>query len=63
MIKYILNFFGYIKIPVEVVQLSIEQEVFFERIIEYIPETKEIFELHLKGQKTLTQFLKSGRLL
>jgi len=63
MIQIVLGFFGYIKIPREAVQLSIAQEVFFEVLLKQEPDGKDIIERYLRGQKTLTQFLRSGRLL
>lgn len=62
MIKLLLSFFGYIKVPVEAVQLSMQQELFFEKMIRMRPEAKDAWEFYLKAQKTLTSFLRSGRL-
>lgn len=65
MIQTILGFCGYVKIPIEAVQLSIAQEEFLSRCakLETDAKGKEYFEGHLKGQKMLTGFLRSGRLL
>lgn len=62
--KRILSYFGYIKIPIEAVQLSIEQESIFEKLreLQTIPKAKELFKQRLEMQKTLTRFLRSGRL-
>ena len=72
-IQYILAFFGYVKIPKAVVVLSIMQENTIESIAYMMEiESKDerltgdkirILERLLVGQKTLTKFLRSGRLL
>jgi len=63
--KTILAFFGYIKIPLAAVQLSIMQERFLEKMIEH--ESSEIGKQYLQkflvGQQVLTKFLRSGKLL
>jgi hypothetical protein len=63
--QFVLGFFGYVKIPVSVVQLSMKQENMWKQIVDNVTtvENKEIFGLHLKAQRTLTNFLRSGRLL
>jgi len=65
MIQTILSYFGYSKIPLAAVQLSMMQEGFFEKMLEH--ETSEIgrgyLSKYLEGQKTLTGFLRSGKLL
>lgn len=64
-IKKILASFGYIKIPVEAVQLSLEQEYFLDkmhRLFTYIqPEHVEVISKYAEGQKVLTRFLRTGR--
>ena len=65
MIQTIMAFFGYAKIPVAVVQLSMMQEKFLEtmRTIEPEPKGKEVIAKYLDGQKTITKFLQSCRRL
>lgn len=65
MIQFILGFFGYVRIPLHVVRLSIEQENFLEQSIEYeqsVTDKKEI-QKTLEGQKEITSFLRAGRKL
>ena len=64
-VQFILGWFGYCKIPLEVVQLSIEQENFFRQMISILeyPQSKELFSKYLTGQEALTKFLRSGRKL
>lgn len=79
-IKFIASLFGYTKVPLEAVQLSMYLEDLVDRLArtsafnrtepgEYVitPQSlKEIIDLlqkQIKGQKTLTDFLRSGRLL
>ena len=63
--KLILAFFGYTKIPLELIQLSITNELIFEIMVESseMEEIKDKLEQALEGQKTLTKFLRSGRKL
>jgi hypothetical protein len=63
--RLILAFFGYVKIPLEVVQLSIQQEKILQEIADCITDTGDrvTFLRHLAAQKTLTKFFRSGRLL
>jgi len=65
LIQTVLGFFGYCKIPKGVISLSMEQERFLEIISrrEETPVGKRIFEKYLNGQKAITEFLRSGRLL
>ena len=65
MIKKILGFFGYVKIPLKAVKLSVQQELVFETMIECesSEKCKEYLARFLKGQRTLTAFLRSGKLL
>ena len=62
--KTILYLFGYVKIPKAAVQLSIEQERFLELIRDHVGDRpfETLINKHIKGQKTLTEFLRSGRL-
>ena len=62
MVKIILGFLGYSKIPVEAVQLSIINEDAWAVMVKNYPNSTEINQLY-KGAKTLTRFLKSGKLL
>ena len=62
MIHTILAFFGYVKIPKEAVQLSMKVEDGYHTILGWFPENKEVILLH-KSAKTITEFLRSGRLL
>ena len=72
MIQTILAFFGYAKIPfghakipLEVVQFSILQESLWERLIKLRPDAPiaSFFRTGLRGQKVLTEFLRSGKKL
>lgn len=66
-ITAILGFFGYVKIPVAAVQLSLLSEAYFDRIYADIPEEyrhqRERFKRYVDGQKKLTEFLRAGRKL
>lgn len=67
MIAIILRFFGYVKIPREAVQLSVEQEFLIEKWLKIVVDAKlngwpEMFKVALDAQQTLTMFLRSGRL-
>lgn len=68
MISYIMAIFGYVKVPKEAIYLSLLQEGYFELWIRTIkdkdlPDLKKELNLRLLGQKTITKFLRSGRLL
>jgi hypothetical protein len=65
MFKIIMAFWGYVKIPTAVIQLSIAQEHFLDkcRKHESDPRGKEYFAKYLEGQKAITSFLRSGRLI
>lgn len=59
-----LAYFGYVKIPLEAVQLSMRQEEAFRILINALDETGHDcpnYRKALEGQKTLTAFLRSGR--
>ncbi len=60
-----MSFLGYTKITTEVVQLSMAQESFLEKILELEskPKGKVIIANYLRGQKALTAFLRSGRII
>jgi hypothetical protein len=57
--KRILCHFGYVKVPKEAVQLSLLQEGKWEQICAILPDWKFVLE----GQRRLTNFLQSGRML
>ena len=73
MIRTILAFFGYIKIPIEVVQISMLLEDDFKDLIDLFLDigedapTYKKLAVHLKSRKrameAMTAFLRSGRLL
>ena len=73
MIRTILAFCGYVKVPVECIQMSMLLEDDFKDLIdlfldigEDVPTYKKL-AVHLKSRKrameTMTAFLRSGRLL
>lgn len=68
-IDFIFGLFGYCKIPKEAVPLSIQSESLIEAVIkrakrvEAQKQSVEYLNMVLKGQQTLTAFLRSGRLL
>lgn len=65
MIRFLLGWFGYTKVPKEAIELSMKQEDFFKKFMA-VQETetgRNLLEMYLKGQQTLTSFLRSGRLL
>ena len=73
MVRTILAFFGYVKVPKEAVQMSMLLEDDFKDLIELFldigedaPSYKEVAE-HLRQRKrameVMTEFLRSGRLL
>jgi hypothetical protein len=61
----ILGLFGYAKIPKEVVQLSLLQERRIESILSELtnPNNISFFKKLLEGQRLLTKFLWTGRLV
>jgi hypothetical protein len=63
--KTLLSLFGYVKVPKEAVLLSIQLEDIFKQFISALesPESKKDMLKCLNAQRTLTQFLRSGRLL
>ena len=67
MLRTILAFFGYTKIPKAAVELSMLLEDDFRMMEEMIvlikPEFTGHLENRLEGMRTLTNFLRSGRLL
>jgi len=78
-IPFVLSWYGYVRIPKEVVFLSMELEGFIDKLArskavhrfeelrfnsqEDADEIKTLCISQLRGQKVLTEFLKSGRLL
>ena len=62
MIRTILGFLGYSKIPTAAVQLSMVNEHAWSVMVEKYPESEEVEKLY-EGAKTLTEFLRSGRRL
>jgi len=65
MLQTIMAFFGYVKVPKAVVTLSIAQELFLSKCheLESSQKGKECFARFLEGQKTITSFLRSGKLI
>ena len=69
MIQTILSFFGYCKIPKEAVEISIASEELIKSLLKHAKDGAakqhaiDYVKLALKGQKALTEFLHSGRLL
>ena len=69
MIQTILSFFGYCKIPKEAVEISIASSELIETLLKHAKDgavkqhTINYIKIALKGQKALTEFLRSGRLL
>jgi hypothetical protein len=63
--QFIFGWFGYVKVSKAVVQLSMKQEDSIKDVIPLItnPDTKEWLETLLKAQRTITNFLRSGKLL
>ena len=61
MIQTILAFFGYTKIPKEVIQLSMLVEEGYRKISEKLPNS-EFTKLH-ESAKKITWFLRSGKKL
>jgi hypothetical protein len=65
--RLILCLFGYVKIPTEVVLLSITQENLIKNLIgrsdKYHEDILSSLKIQLKGQSVLTKFLRAGRLL
>ena len=68
-IQLFLGFLGYVKVPKEAIFLSTRQEVLFEKLIEKLEslgvedEIVSVYTHCLEGQRVLTKFLRSGRLL
>ena len=62
MMRFILALFGYVKVPKAAVQISMEIEESYRRISKTFPEI-ENFKMLYKGSKTMTDFLRSGRLI
>lgn len=66
MIRTILAFFGYVKVPKEVVELAMLIENGYKIMLKVFESEKvnsiDAKKLH-EASKTLTKFLRSGRLL
>ena len=62
MIKAILGFLGYSKIPIEAVQLSMINEHAWSVMVEKYPDAPETRKLY-EGAKAMTEFLRSGKVL
>ena len=60
--RTILAFFGYVKVPKEVVLLSMLIEESYCRASKKVPDSESLATLY-KSAKTITKFLRSGRLL
>jgi len=69
MIRTILGFFGYCKIPLAVIQLSIFSEDLISSLLKNAiendanQETIDHVTMVFDGQKAVTEFLRSGKLL
>lgn len=63
MLQVVLGFLGYVKIPLSVVQLSIQQEEFLRKLQEIAtnPKSRALFGKYLNGQESMTRFLRAGR--
>ena len=62
-VKVILSYFGYVKIPLAAVQLSIAQEEAFKIIVKHLEQDGVPcvgVRKALEGQRALTAFLRSG---
>lgn len=64
--NFILNCFGYVKIPKEAIQVSLKQESLMQDGIELFEASgkahfAKLFKKQLEGQKALTSFLQTGR--
>ena len=62
MIRTILGFLGYSKIPTAAVQLSMINERAWSVMVEKHPESEEVKKLY-EVAKAITEFLRSGRRL
>lgn len=65
-IQFLFGWFGYAKIPMEVVQLSMCQEEAFRIIIKRLEENGCVAKgcrKALEAQRSITAFLRSGRVL
>ncbi len=71
MVRILLGLFGYIKVPLEAVRLSIWMEDAEERLLRLIEKNEEFqkregssplefIKQTIKAQKVLTKFLRSG---
>jgi hypothetical protein len=65
-IHLLMAFFGYVKIPVEVIRLSMEQESFIQAFVNLYkddPRGNKLFSPRLEYQKTITKFSRSGKII
>ena len=64
---YILAYFGYVKVPKEAIRICMLLEDDFKDLINLMTQIRPEFVDHLKvrykAMKTLTNFLRSGKLL
>ena len=65
MIKYLLGYFGYVKIPKAAVQLSFKVESDLKILLEHLtsPSSVELIIPMYNASHTLTEFLRSGRFI
>lgn len=65
MIALILSYFGYCKVPPAMVKLSFKNQMFLEKLArrETDIKDKEIIKAYAAGQKTMTEFLRSCRIV
>jgi hypothetical protein len=63
LIPFILGWFGYLKIPKELVLLSTAQEHYFRNMVNLAKEEKikKLMQEYLDGQETITDFLRGRR--
>lgn len=62
MIQKLLGIFGYVKVPLAAVRISMQQEAFLEKVQSIQSDAGQaVFAPRIKAQKALTFFLRSGR--
>ena len=62
--KTILAFFGYVQVPKAAVELSMMTEDALKAVRKLLlPEASAYLDKALEGAETLTEFLRSGRLI
>lgn len=64
-VQLLLGRFGYVKIPLEVVRLSMNLEAFLKTINNYAEDEHGLdpFRKQIEAQHSLTEFLRAGRAL